>query len=197
MSRTLFCKCLQFGWGKYLEPVSFCLERLGDINQWEGSDHPTSWPTVYLAHSLKLKERLGIYKALQFLGDFFLQEKDEVTSISLFTLTLEGFTEMDVHRSRAECMIRIGDISNKHGDFLKALKLWEQARPLFERSSQAKSIQHINERLAGIGQDVKEQHKMTLAPLTELNAPVGMVEELDKDLSEDESENEEARLVAV
>ncbi|KAJ7694706.1 hypothetical protein B0H16DRAFT_1844977 [Mycena metata] len=67
------------------------------------------------------KERLGIYKALQFLGDIFLREEDEITATSLFTLALEGFTKMDVHRSRAECKIRIGNISNKHGDFLKAL----------------------------------------------------------------------------
>ncbi|KAJ7737946.1 hypothetical protein B0H16DRAFT_100770 [Mycena metata] len=197
MSCTLFCKCLQHGWGKLSDAVSFCLEKLADISRWEGSHHPTSWPTVYLAHSVEGKERLGIYKALQFLGDVFLWEQDEVTATSLFTLALEGFTKMDVHRSRAECMIRIGDISNKHGDFLKALELWEQARPLFERSSQAKRVQHIDARLVGIGEDIKEQHKKNLARLAELNAPTGTVEEVDEDLSEDELENEEAQLVAV
>ncbi|KAJ7731749.1 hypothetical protein B0H16DRAFT_1582917 [Mycena metata] len=196
MSATLFLKCLQAGWGKYSEAMSFCLERLANINCWEGS-HPTSWPTVYLAHSLKVKERLGIYKALQFLGDVFLQEEDEVTATSLFTVALRGSTEMDVHRSRAECMLRLGGISNKHGDFLKALELWEGARPLFERSLQAKQVQDIEARLVGIGEDIKEQHKMNLARLTELNAPVGTVEEPDKDLSEDELESEEAWLVAV
>ncbi|KAJ7728904.1 hypothetical protein B0H16DRAFT_1776512 [Mycena metata] len=196
MSSTLFCRCLQRGWGRFFEAVSYCLERLADITRWEGS-HVTSWPTVYLAHSLRGKEKLGIYKALQFQGDVFLMEEDEVTAISLFTLALEGFTKMDVHRSRAECMIRIGDISCKHGDFLKALELWQHARPLFERSSQAKRVQNIDERLAGIGEDVKEQHKRNLAQLTELNAPVGMGAELDEDLSEDELENEEVPLVAV
>ncbi|KAJ7035194.1 hypothetical protein C8F04DRAFT_1345746 [Mycena alexandri] len=196
MSSTLFCRCLQHGWGKASEAVSFCLERLGDINRWEDSHHPTSWATVFLAHSLKAQEWLGIYKALQFLGDVSLRENDEVTATSLFTLALEGFIQMDVHRSRAECMIRLGDISNKHGDFLKALELWEQARPLFERSSQAKRVQHIDERLVGIGEDIKEQHQRNLDRLAELNAPVGMVEELDEDLSEDELENEEAQLVA-
>ncbi|KAJ7700905.1 hypothetical protein B0H16DRAFT_1705555 [Mycena metata] len=143
------------------------------------------------------KEKLGIYKALQFLGDAFLQEEDEVTATSLFTLALEGFTELDVHHSRAECMIRLGDISNRHGNVLKALELWEQARPLFERSSQAKRVQHIDERLVRISEDIKEQHKMNLARLTDLNTSVGTVEELDEDLQEDELENEAARLVAV
>ncbi|KAJ7778936.1 hypothetical protein B0H16DRAFT_1838016 [Mycena metata] len=99
MSSILFCKCLQLGLGMDSETVSYCLEGLADINHWEGSYHPTSWPTVYLAHSLKGKEKLGIYKALQFLGDVFLREQDEVTATSLFTLALQGFTEMDVHRS--------------------------------------------------------------------------------------------------
>ncbi|KAJ7699779.1 hypothetical protein B0H16DRAFT_1484110, partial [Mycena metata] len=182
MSTTLFGKCLQRGWGKLSEAVGYCLERLADINRWEGS-HSTSWPTVYLAHSLKTKEWLGIYKALQFLGDVFLREEDEVTATSLFTLALEGFTQMDIHRSRAECMIRTG--------------AWEQAKPLFERSSQAERVQHINQRLTGIGEDVREQHKRSLARLTELNAPMGTVEELDEDLSQDELENEETPLAAV
>ncbi|KAJ7710243.1 hypothetical protein B0H16DRAFT_1820947 [Mycena metata] len=193
MSTTLFGKCLQLGWGTHSEAVGYCLERLADINLWEGS-HSTSWPTVFLANSLKTKERLGIYKALQFLGDLFLREEDEVTATSLFTLALEGFTKMDVHRSRAECMIRLGDISNKHGDSLEALGLWEQTRLLFEKSSQAKRVQDIDERLAGIGKDLKEQHKRNLDRLAELKAPVGMVEELDEDLSEDKLEGEQAHI---
>ncbi|KAJ7695234.1 hypothetical protein B0H16DRAFT_861110 [Mycena metata] len=71
MSSTPFRRCLQVGWGTFAEVVSFCLERLANISRWEAF-HPTSWPTVYLAHSLKVKESLGIYKALQFLGDVFL-----------------------------------------------------------------------------------------------------------------------------
>ncbi|KAJ7688079.1 hypothetical protein B0H16DRAFT_1030448 [Mycena metata] len=196
MSTTLFGKSLQLGWGTYSEAVSYSLERLADINRWEGS-HSTSWPTIFLANSLKTKEWLGIYKALQFLGDVFLWKQDEVTATSLFTLALRGFTKMDVHRSRAECMIRLGDISNKHGDSLQALGLWEQARPLFERSSQTKGVQHIHKRLAGIGKDIKEQHKMNLSRLTELNAPTGTVEEVDEDESADELEKEEAGLVVA
>ncbi|KAJ7744585.1 hypothetical protein B0H16DRAFT_1727153 [Mycena metata] len=117
--------------------------------------------------------------------------------MSLFTLALGGFTKMDVHRSRAECMIQLGAIFNKHGDLLEALELWEQARPLFEQSSQAKRVQHIDERLVGIGEDVKKQQKRSLVKLTGLNPPVGMMEELGKDSSEDELENEETPLGAV
>ncbi|KAJ7774020.1 hypothetical protein B0H16DRAFT_1684947 [Mycena metata] len=197
LSSTLFCKCLRLGWGKYCDTVTYCLERLADINRWERCYHPTSWTAVFLAHSLKAKEQLGIHKALQFMGDVFLEENDESTAFSLFTLALEGFTQMDVHQSRAECMIRLGDLSNKHGDLLRALELWETARPLFEYSSQAKRVQDINERLVGIGKDVKEQHKRNLAQLSELIAPIGKVEEMEEDLSEDKLEKEEAGLVTA
>jgi hypothetical protein len=71
-----------------------------------------------------------------------------------------------------------------HGDPLKAVEFWENARPLFERSSHAKQVQHINERLAGISEDVLEQHRNNLAHLVELNVPSGTVEELEDDLSD-------------
>jgi hypothetical protein len=71
-----------------------------------------------------------------------------------------------------------------HGDPSKAVKFWERARPLFECSSQVKQVQHINERLAGISEDVLEQHRNNLAHLAELNALAGTVEELEDDLSD-------------
>jgi hypothetical protein len=43
-----------------------------------------------------------------------------------------------------------------HSDPLKAMEFWEAARPLFEHSSQTKQVQNINERLAGISEDVLE-----------------------------------------
>jgi tetratricopeptide (TPR) repeat protein len=159
--------------------ISYCLECLGDVSRWNVSHHASFWTTVYFLHSLKLKEKLGIHKALQFLGDIFLSQNDEATAISLYTVALEGFTWMDVHRNRAECLLRLGDISRDHGDLLKALELWEAARPLFEQSSQGKQIEIIDERLASVGEGVLEQHKKVLACLAELNAPSGAVEELE------------------
>ncbi|KAJ7854902.1 hypothetical protein B0H13DRAFT_2358209 [Mycena leptocephala] len=91
---------------------------------------------------------------------------------------------MDLHRSRAECMLRLGDISNGLGDLLKAVEFWEAARPLFERSSQAKQVQHIDERVANINEAVLKQHRNNLAHLAEFNAPAGTVEKLENDLSD-------------
>jgi tetratricopeptide (TPR) repeat protein len=164
--------------------ISYCLERLGDVSRWKVLHRTSSWTTVYLVHSLKLKEKLGIYKALQFLGDIFLSQNNDATAISLYEVALVGFTQMDVHRSRAECMLRLGDISKAQRDIFKAVDLWETARPLFERSSQAKQVESIDERLAGVGADVLEQHQKNLARLTELNAPSGTVDGLDDELSD-------------
>ncbi|KAJ7891120.1 hypothetical protein B0H13DRAFT_2276953 [Mycena leptocephala] len=181
-AKTILKRCLKVT--LYSQVQTCCLERLGDASCWGGLDGMSCWTTVFLVHSLKRKEKLGIFKALQSLGDIFLAQCDEHTATSLFTVASEGFTEMDVHRSRAECMLRLGDISMGHGDPLKAVEFWERARPLFERSSQAKQVQNINERLAGISKDVLEQHRNNLVRLAEFNAPSGTVEELEDDLSD-------------
>jgi hypothetical protein len=101
------------------------------------------WTTVFLVHSIKHKKNLEVHKALQFFGDLFLTQGDESSAINLFTIALEGFTYMDVHCSRAECMIRLGNISKSHGDLPKAMELWDTARPLFEHSSQAQQVENI------------------------------------------------------
>ncbi|KAJ7695872.1 hypothetical protein B0H16DRAFT_1706483 [Mycena metata] len=141
------------------------------------------------------KEKLRIYKALQFIGDVHLMQNDEVSAVSLFTVALGGFTYMDVHRSRAECMTQLGDIAKKNGDLLKALELWETAKPLFERSSQAKRVQDIDERVGSISEETKEQHRKNLARLAELNVPAGKVEEVGSE--ELGLEEEQVKLIAV
>ncbi|KAJ7442888.1 hypothetical protein FB451DRAFT_1376861 [Mycena latifolia] len=168
---TLFQKCLQFAWGKYTEAVSYCLEKLGNASLWVATDHMTlKWTATFLIHSLKLKRKLEIHKALQFLGDMYLADGDQETAISLFTVALEGFTKMDVHRSKAECILQLGDISERNGDLPKAVELWKTARSLFERSSQAKQLTHTEERLArAINQS--EHHVEPLFHLTAPNAP--------------------------
>ncbi|KAJ7713157.1 hypothetical protein B0H16DRAFT_548903 [Mycena metata] len=194
MSCSLFCKCLKTAWlGRFSEIVSYCLERLADVTRWS-SHHDPSWSIILLAHSLRTKGKLGIYKALQFIGDVHLMQNDEVSAVSLFTVALDGFTYMDVHRSRAECMTRLGDMAKKNGDALKALELWETAKPLFERSSQAKRVQDIDERVGDIGEEIKEQHQNNLAQLAELNVPAGKVEEVDSDTEELGLEEEQVKL---
>jgi hypothetical protein len=180
---TIFKRCLKVTL-EYSQIQTYCLKRLGNTSYWGDLDGMSSWTAVYLANSLQRKEKLGIYKAFQFLGDVFLSQNDEHTAISLFTVALEGFNQMDVHCSRAECMLRLGDISMGHDNPFKAVEFWERAKPLFERSSQARWVQHIEERVANISEDVLKQHRDNLACLEELNAPAGTVKELEDDLSD-------------
>ncbi|KAJ7457430.1 hypothetical protein FB451DRAFT_1509709 [Mycena latifolia] len=142
---SLFQACLKYAWGQYTDAVSYCLEELGNTTLWVAMDHPSyNWTVTFLVHSLRSKRKLEIHKALQFLGDVYLENGDKETAVSLFTVALEGFTKMDVHCSRAECMLRLGNISEIHGDLTKAAELWKTARPLFERSSQAKQVSYID-----------------------------------------------------
>jgi hypothetical protein len=142
--------CLQSSWGTNVDVVTNCLERLGDVTKWEATQWSASWATVFFGHALKCKQKLETYRALQFLGDVFLAQDDLDTATVLFNVALEGFNQMDVHRSKAECMLRLGDISKLQAELPKALELWDAARPLFERSSQARQIVHVDERLASI-----------------------------------------------
>jgi tetratricopeptide (TPR) repeat protein len=175
----ILCNTLQVSWGNAADIVAYCLEILADVARWSDFRGVSLWPTVLLVHSLKSRERLGIHKAIQFLGNLFLAQDDKDTAISLFTVALEGFTYIDVHRSRAECMLHLGDISKGCGDLLKAVELWEAARLLFERSSQAKQVEDIDERLAIVGEDVWKQHRANLAHLVKHNGPSGIVGEVD------------------
>ncbi|KAF8163880.1 hypothetical protein K438DRAFT_1775789 [Mycena galopus ATCC 62051] len=183
-AKTLFCTTLRRSLGNLSEIVALCLERLGDVTRWKIPHYTSSWTTVFLAHSLKSKERLGIYKALQFYGDIFLAENNEDTATSLFTVALQGFTQMDVHRSRAHCLLQLGDISKGHGDLPKAVELWEMARPLFERSLQVKQVDQIDARLAGLGADMLVHCRQNLAWLADLNPPTGNLEKVEDDLSD-------------
>ncbi|KAJ7445451.1 hypothetical protein FB451DRAFT_1292869 [Mycena latifolia] len=157
-AKNLFQTCLKSMWGKDTEVVSYCLEKLGNASLWHAINHASSsWTVIFLVHSLKLKQKLEIHKALQFLGDVYLADDDQQTATSLFAVALEGFTKMDVHRSRAECILRLGDIAEANKDLSKAGELWNSVRPLFEQSSQVKQIGNIDERLARV-RNILEDH---------------------------------------
>ncbi|KAJ6496360.1 hypothetical protein C8R45DRAFT_926865 [Mycena sanguinolenta] len=150
------------------EIKSACREQLANIKAWQGSQGQSRWPAIYLAFAYKAKEKLALHKALLFLGDVFVINEDEDTACMLYTVALEGFTYMDVHRSQAECMFRLGDLAHKHGDASAAVVHWTAARPLFEKSSQAKDMAIIDSRLAS----VKKSHGFeALTALAKLQSP--------------------------
>ncbi|KAJ6559409.1 hypothetical protein DFH09DRAFT_514520 [Mycena vulgaris] len=173
-AQSLFHKCLCFFWGNYTELVNYCLQRLGDRSLWDSTDR--SWTIVYLVHASKSNQKLDIHKALQFLGDISRTEGDQDTAVSLLTTALEGFTQMDVHCSRAECMLLLGYISKENGDLLKTAELWQTARPLFERSSQVKKVALIDEELLSIAGNMLDEHTRSLALLSDTHAPNAALE---------------------
>ncbi|KAJ7758756.1 hypothetical protein B0H16DRAFT_1416207 [Mycena metata] len=148
-AKALFHRCVTAMRGVSNELVSYSLERLADGTRWSNANHDyASWTVVYLAHGYHTAENLALLKGLIFLGDIFLSQRDNETATSLFQIALEGFTSMDVHRSRAQCLVRLGDIAEDRGDIPGALELWKRARELFERSLQDKEITGIDSRLA-------------------------------------------------
>ncbi|KAJ7841695.1 hypothetical protein B0H14DRAFT_2586733 [Mycena olivaceomarginata] len=89
----------------------------------------------------------ALYQALRRLGDVFAQQSAHDEALSILVLALEGFTRMDVHQSRAECMRTLGDIHFRRGALCSDGEMWAAARPPPERSEQRKAIIGIDERL--------------------------------------------------
>ncbi|KAJ7493478.1 hypothetical protein FB451DRAFT_1164371 [Mycena latifolia] len=145
-------------------------QRLADISQWRvaGFQWVYTWTVVYLAHAKTTQMTLDLHKALQFLGDVFLQDGDEETAHSLWAVALEGFTYMDVHRSRANCMLRLGDLVQQRGQPAEAVELWRNARPLFELSLQTKDVAQINDRLGAGNHDQEALGQLASAPVESL-----------------------------
>ncbi|KAJ7444448.1 hypothetical protein FB451DRAFT_1413136 [Mycena latifolia] len=170
----LFQESMNSQRGKDASTVSYALERLANIRCWPSDEimWSSSWAVVYLAYAKKAKWKVELYKALQFLGDGFMLQGDEHTAHSLFAVALEAFTEMDIHRSRGNCMLRLGDIAKTRGDLVEAVRLWTDARPLFERSSQANEVAKIDTRLAAVDADSRQQHEGSLQILSCLDAPM-------------------------
>jgi hypothetical protein len=76
-------------------------------------------------------------------------------------------------------MVRLGDISNRCGDLLKAVEFWNTARPLFEKSSQAKEVQCVDERLSHVGSNVLDHHRENIAHLAKLEVPSGNLSDIE------------------
>jgi hypothetical protein len=167
-----------------------CLERLGDLSTGMNSIQTTlRWIGIFLGLTLKCKDKHRTVQALRCLGQILSAEGDDETALSLFTVALDGFTFMDIHRWRADCMVRIGDILNNHGEIMKAVELWKAARPLFERSSQMKDMVKLDAKLAEVDSAVLAEYEEQLQRLSELHVPVSAMEEAY--ITEEEVEEEE------
>jgi hypothetical protein len=150
-ANAMFKKCLVTSRDIAAETTLLCLERLGDFSTGMNDIQTTlQWAGMLLVLALKCKNKLQTMQAFRCLGQIFIAQGDNETALSLFRLALYGFTSMDIHRWKADCMVRIADIENNRGETVKAVELWKAARPLFERSSQVKAITQIDAKLAEV-----------------------------------------------
>ncbi|KAF8132133.1 hypothetical protein K438DRAFT_2130997 [Mycena galopus ATCC 62051] len=191
IAKAKFQDSLGLHWRKDPELDLICLSQLANIKAWPISESQGKWATIYLTLAYKSKAKLDLHKALLFLGDVFITTKDDNTATILYQVALEGFTSMDVHQSRAQSMLRLGDLANKHGHTSEAISFWKEARPLFERSLQAKDIAQIDSRLATY--EGEGAHQEALVKLKTLQAPV----QLWKETSEIEPQDMEEHMVPV
>jgi tetratricopeptide (TPR) repeat protein len=176
MAKLLLCQSFKTRCCKRL--ITASVEELANLNNWGISDIDwvSGWATIFLGYALKYEDKFATHKALCNLGDIFMADGDLNTAFGLFTVALEGFTWMDVHQSRAECMLRLGKISQHRGRLEEAIAFWKAAGPLFERSSQAKDVAHINTLVSSLEQEAEQKHTEHLAHLTTFGAPNTLVQ---------------------
>ncbi|KAJ7288979.1 hypothetical protein C8J57DRAFT_1215056 [Mycena rebaudengoi] len=86
------------------------------------------WAGIFLSLGLTSKDQLATMKALCCLRQISVAEADDETALSLFTVALDGFTFMDVHHWRADCMVQIASIYHKRGEPVKPVELWKTAQ---------------------------------------------------------------------
>ncbi|KAJ7279520.1 hypothetical protein C8J57DRAFT_1221180 [Mycena rebaudengoi] len=188
--KAMFEKCLTSSQEPQL--VLLCLERLGDHSTGMNDVQTTlRWTGIFLGLALRCKEKHKTLQAFRFLGQIFSAQGDDETALSLFKVALDGFTFMDVHHSRADCMVRIADILNSRGEVMKAVELWKTARPLFEWSSQMKDIIKIDAKLAEVDSAILVEYEEQLQQLSELHVPIRAPE--DTYITEEEEEDELAQ----
>ncbi|KAF8144179.1 hypothetical protein K438DRAFT_1993065 [Mycena galopus ATCC 62051] len=138
--------------GRDDEIACYCLVKLADPTNFPDTE-TAQWAMIFLAFALhpRVRSRLMLNHALRRLGDVLVRQGTDETALSVLTIALEGFTQMDVHRSRAECMRTIGDVYVRCGELGKAREMWEAAWPLFEYSEQKKEVARIVKKLQALG----------------------------------------------
>ncbi|KAF8171341.1 hypothetical protein K438DRAFT_1852612 [Mycena galopus ATCC 62051] len=192
-AKAKFQECLCLSWGKNAEFRNFCLEQLANIKAWPANMWEYKWPIIYLACASRSKGKLDLHKALLFLGDAFIANNDENSAANLYQVALAGFTRMDVHHSRAQCMLRLGDLANKCGCTSEAITFWETAWPLFERASQTKDVAQIDSRIA----TWEKYHHQALVKLETLHAPIQLGKEETLEIKGEDSVDKDAEECTV
>ncbi|KAJ6618137.1 hypothetical protein B0H10DRAFT_1947756 [Mycena sp. CBHHK59/15] len=137
------------------EGTIFCLEQLADLTTHMNSPQVTlQWAAIFLASAQRTRNKLAVMKALYCLGTIFAGQGENSAALSLFQVALDGFTFMDVHKGRANCMVHVASIIEQQGDIAKAMELWRAAKPLFQRSSQAQEVAWLDTKITAVDSGV-------------------------------------------
>jgi tetratricopeptide (TPR) repeat protein len=146
LAREKFEECfVTFQKSRDEQGLQMCLEMLGDTtHSMYQAGRRFSWAVLSLAFGMSFKSMLVTVSALSLIGDIFAAETDDETTLNILSTSLHGFTLMDIHRDRARCMVSMGRIYERSGNLEEAVELWEQARPLFKRASQAMDVAKVD-----------------------------------------------------
>jgi hypothetical protein len=68
-------------------------------------------------------------------------------------------------------MLHLGEISQQKGDFEEAISSFKAARPLFERSSQVKDVEHVDSLVISLEEEIERGHSTKVAYLSTLDVP--------------------------
>ncbi|KAJ7256685.1 hypothetical protein C8J57DRAFT_1235550 [Mycena rebaudengoi] len=155
--------------------IAHCLLFLADIQHGLSSYRETErWAVISLAFGMTTKNKVTTTKALLCIGDLLVIDRDDGAALSSFMAALASFMFMDIHRARADCMVRMAAIFEWRGEIRKTVHLLERARPLYARSSQEKDMIKIDTKLRGMAA-VRKDDENPLQQLAQLNFPVGDV----------------------
>ncbi|KAJ6499483.1 hypothetical protein DFH09DRAFT_1445437 [Mycena vulgaris] len=112
-----FQQCLSSFWYTADEGVTFCLERLADLESSLGGGIHTTlrWAGIFLAVARVTRNQLAATKALCCFGHIYDAEGDITTAFKLFHTALCVLTLMDAHEWRAKCMVAMADIWVRQG----------------------------------------------------------------------------------
>jgi tetratricopeptide (TPR) repeat protein len=187
-ARLEYIRLFSAAWDCDNELARYCVAKLADPTEPVHTEMESArWAVVFFAFALRSQVRsaLTVHQALRCLGDMLVGQGRDDTALTILTVALDGFTQMDVHQSRAECMRTMGDVYVRRGDLSKAREMWEAARPLFECSEQKKEVARIDERLQTLG----IAQKFEAPPKAELLVPQIPLQESDAEGEKQKSQS--------
>ncbi|KAJ7122495.1 hypothetical protein C8R43DRAFT_933201 [Mycena crocata] len=109
--------------------------KLGDIRLGLGDRSSTLiWATIYLAVAMKSRNPLWLASILRLFADLVRVHGDRKSTKSLFIVSLDEFTRLDVPRGKGDCLLGLAEIARAEGNSTEEKARFEEARSMFERS---------------------------------------------------------------